>query len=174
MTTPAPAAPPDTRPQPREIGTEREILEGFLEFHRATLLWKCAGLSDEQMRARAVPTSALTLLGLLRHVTDVERGWFLPYTGEKPEPVYYSDAAPNDDFDALDTPPPAEVLTRYRAEVDRIRQAVAPLSLDAEHSDSRGTSFSLRWVYVHMIEEYSRHNGHADLLREAIDGVTGE
>ena len=172
MTTPA--VPPDTRPQPPETGSERLLLDSFLDFHRETLLWKCAALSDEQLRARSVPTSALSLLGLLRHLTDVERGWFFDYLGEQATPVYYTTAAPNDDFDALDSPEPAEVLTRYRAEVDRIRRDIAAVPLDTEYTDSRGRTFSLRWVYLHMIEEYARHNGHADLLREATDGATGE
>jgi hypothetical protein len=171
MTTPA--APPDTRREPPETGDERAMLEGFLDFHRETFRWKCAELTDEQLRAYSVPSSALTLLGLARHITEVERWWFLPFVGEEPEPVYFTDEKPNDDFDALDTVPPAEVFERWAAEVERIRTAVAPIGLDAEFV-RRGKTFSLRWVYLHMIEEYARHNGHADLIREGVDGVTGE
>ena len=149
------------------------MLEGFLDFHRETLRWKCAGLTDEQLRAYSVPSSALTLLGLVRHITEVERWWFLPFLGEEPEPVYFTDEKPNDDFDALDTVPPAEVFDRWAVEVERIRTTVAPMGLDAEFV-RRGKTFSLRWVYLHMIEEYARHNGHADLIREGVDGVTGE
>jgi|SRR4051794_2105936 hypothetical protein len=170
----APTAPPDTRPEPPQTGTERALLEAFLDFHRATLLWKCAGLTDEQLRTKAVPTSDLTLLGLLRHLTEVERGWFFDHLPHEATPIYFSKEQPNDDFDALHTVPPAEVLARYESEVDRIRREIAAVPLDHEHTDKRGTTFSLRWVYLHMIEEYARHNGHADLLREAIDGVTGE
>ena len=166
-------APPDTRTEPPETGAERAMITGFLDFHRATFRWKCAPLSDEQLAQYSVPTSRLTLLGLLRHSTEVERWWFLRFVGPAPEPVYFSDEKPNDDFDALGTVPPAEVLARWDAEIEAIRAAVAPLDLDAEFTDARGNSFSLRWVYLHMIEEYARHNGHADLLREAIDGVTG-
>ena len=166
--------PKDDRTELDTTGPERALLDGFLEFHRQTLLWKCAELTDEQLAARSVPTSALSLLGLLRHLVEVERGWFLPYLGEKSEPVYFSDQRPNDDFDATDSVPVAEVLARYRTEVDRIRRDIAAVPLDAEHTDRRGTTFSLRWVYIHMIEEYARHNGHADLLREALDGATGE
>ena len=95
MTTPA--APPDTRREPPETGDERAMLEGFLDFHRETLRWKCAGLTDEQLRAYSVRSSALTLLGLVRHITEVERWWFLPFVGEEPEPVYFTDEKPNDD-----------------------------------------------------------------------------
>jgi hypothetical protein len=170
----APTAPPDTRTQPPETGAERALLDGFLDFHRDTLLWKCAGLTDEQLRTRAVPTSALTLLGMLRHLTEVERGWFFDHLPHEATPIYFSEDAPDDDFDALDSVPVAEVVARYRAEVDRIRQEIASVPLDHEYTDRRGHTFSLRWVYIHMIEEYARHNGHADLIREAIDGVTGE
>ena len=169
MTTPK-----DDRTEPDTTGTERALLEGFLDYQRQTLLWKCAELTDEQLRARPVPTTTLSLLGILRHMVEVERGWFLDYLGEKAHPVYFTKERPNDDFDATDSVPPAEVLARYHAEVDRIRRDIAAVPLDTEHTDSRGSTFSLRWVHLHMIEEYARHNGHADLLREAIDGATGE
>ena len=149
------------------------MLAGFLDWHRETLRWKCAGLTDEQLRTHSVASSGLTLLGLVRHLTEVERWWFLPFLGEEPEPVYFTDDKPNDDFDALDTVPAAEVFDRLAAEVGRIRAAVAPIGLDAEFVRS-GKAYSLRWVHLHMIEEYARHNGHADLIREGIDGVTGE
>ena len=166
--------PPDTRPQPPTTGTERELLDAFLDFHRATLLWKCAGLTDSQLRERPVPPSGLAMLGLVRHLTEVERGWFFDYLGEDAAPVYFSKEAPDDDFDALDSAPPADVIARYQDELDRIRRDIAPIPLEAEHTDRRGRTHSLRWVYLHMIEEYARHNGHADLIREAIDGATGE
>ena len=150
------------------------MLEGFLDFHRETLRWKCAGLSDDQLRTKAVPTSELTLLGLVRHITEVERGWFFDHLPHEATPIYFTKDRPNDDFDALDSVPVAEVLARYAAELDRIRTEIAAVPLDHEYTDKRGKTFSLRWVYLHMIEEYARHNGHADLIREAIDGVTGE
>jgi hypothetical protein len=172
MTTPT--APPDTRREPPETGDERAMLEGFLDFHRETLRWKCAGLSDDQLRTKAVLTSELTLLGLVRHITEVERGWFFDHLPHEATPIYFTKDRPNDDFDALDSVPVAEVLARYAAELDRIRTEIAAVPLDHEYTDKRGKTFSLRWVYLHMIEEYARHNGHADLIREAIDGVTGE
>ncbi len=167
-------APPDTRREPPETGDERAMLAGFLDFHRETLRWKCAGLTDEQLKTYSVRSSALTLLGLVRHITEVERWWFHRFFGEIAEPVYFTDDRVNDDFDALDCVPAAEVFARWDAEVDRIRRDIAAVPLDAELTDRRGKAFSLRWVYVHMIEEYARHNGHADLIREGIDGVTGE
>jgi len=167
-------APSDNRPRPPESGDERTLLEAFLDFHRATLLWKCAGLTDEQLRTRAVPTSGLTLLGIVRHITEVERGWFFDHLPYDASPVYFTEDRPNDDFDALDSVPVADVFARYDAELARIRAEIAAVPLDHEYTDRRGHTFSLRWVYLHMIEEYARHNGHADLIREAIDGVTGE
>jgi uncharacterized damage-inducible protein DinB len=172
MTTPT--APPDTRREPPETGNERAMLEGFLDFHRATLRWKCAELTDEQLRSYSVRSSALTLLGLVRHITEVERWWFLRFLGETPDPIYFTEERQNDDFDALDSAPPAQVFARWDAEVDRIRRDIAAVPLDAEFTDHRGKAYSLRWVYLHMVEEYARHNGHADLIREGIDGVTGE
>jgi uncharacterized protein DUF664 len=167
-------APPDTRTEPATTGAERLLLDGFLDLHRETLLWKCAGLTDDQLRARAVPTSTLSLLGLVRHLTEVERGWFFDVLPYEATPVYFTKEAPDDDFNATDSVPVAEVFDRYRAEVDRIRAEIGAVPLDHEYTDKGGKTFSLRWVYIHMIEEYARHNGHADLLREAIDGVTGE
>jgi uncharacterized damage-inducible protein DinB len=172
MTTPT--APPDTRREPPETGDERAMLEGFLDFHRETLRWKCAELTDEQLKAYSVRSSALTLLGLVRHTTEVERWWFFRFLGETPDPIYFSEERHNDDFDALDSASPAEVFARWDAEVDRIRRDIATIPLDTEFTGRRGTAYSLRWVYLHMIEEYARHNGHADLVREGIDGVSGE
>jgi uncharacterized damage-inducible protein DinB len=172
MTT-IPTAPPDPRAELPRTGDERVLLDAFLDFHRDTLRWKCAALTDDQLKAHSVASSALTLLGLVRHLTEVERGWFFPFLGEQPEPVYYTTERVNDDFDALDSVPSAEVFARWDAEVARIRRDIAALPLEAEFTE-RGKTFSLRWVYLHMIEEYARHNGHADLIREGVDGVTGE
>ena len=164
----------DERTDPPLEADERASLSAFLDYHRDTLALKCAGLTDEQLRTRAVPPSPMSLLGLVRHLTEVERWWFHRFFGEIAEPIYFSDERVNDDFDALDSAPPAEVFARWDAEVDRIRRDIAAVPLDAEFTDRRGKAYSLRWVYVHMVEEYARHNGHADLVREAIDGVTGE
>jgi uncharacterized damage-inducible protein DinB len=170
------AAPEDTRPDIPTVADERTLLDGFLDYHRATLLWKCAELSDDDLRRRAVEPSTMSLLGLVRHLTDVEQGWFVHgFGGEERPPSYFSDESPDADFDDLDSVPVKEVFATYEAAIARCKAVVAGASLDAEFASRRtGTVFSLRWLYLHMIEEYARHNGHADLMRERIDGATGE
>ena len=163
------------RTDPPRIGGEREMLEGWLEYHRATLLRKCSGLTDAQMRQASCPPSNLTLLGLVRHMTDVERGWFRRGVGG--EDVAFRldyDANPEADFEDLEGADVAEALAAYREECELARAALnaAPL-LDVMIPEGR-REISVRWVLLHMIEEYARHNGHADLLREAIDGATGD
>jgi uncharacterized damage-inducible protein DinB len=165
----------DARPRvPREAG-ERETLDAWLEFHRATLIMKCDGLSPEQLRERSVPPSSMSLLGLVRHMAEVERGWFLRgVAGEKAPPRYFSDENPDGDFDDVDTADVDEAFATWRADVDRARAAVAAAPSLDQVVDRGGDRFSLRWVMTHMIEEYARHNGHADLLRERIDGAVGD
>ena len=153
------------------------MLEAWLDYHRATLAMKCDGLSAEQLRERAVPPSTLSLLGLVRHMTEVERSWFRrTLTGEDIGPLYYSDADPDGDFNGVDDADPDEALATWRAECDYVRRLGAAVpSLDALAARTRGEErISLRWILVHMIEEYARHNGHADLLRERIDGSVGD
>jgi Protein of unknown function (DUF664) len=147
------------------------MLDGFLDAHRSTLLLKCYGLSDEHLKWRSTPPSSLSLLGLIRHLTEVERSWFRRRVAGDANavPIYYTDEHPDDDFDNTDEGDPSDMFALYLEEIDRCREAVADVSLDAVFGD-----YSLRWVYLHMIEEYARHNGHADLLREAIDGAKGE
>jgi hypothetical protein len=131
---------------------------------------KCAGLDDAQLKLRACEPSTLSLLGLVRHMTEVERGWFRRHIGgEQVPPMYYTDQAPDDDFDALDSTPVAEVFERYEREVELCRQA-----LDGVPFDQAAGERSVRWIVSHMVEEYARHNGHADLLRERIDGAIGD
>ena len=166
---------PDTRTRPPLVADEREMLVAWLDWHRSTLATKCEDLSPAQLAQRSVPPSPLSLLGLLQHMFEVERGWFRrTLAGEQFEPVYYSDADPDGDFLTLDVDGADEVRARWEAECDNSRAAVAAApSLDVL-GQSRERSVSLRWILVHMIEEYARHNGHADLLRECIDGRTGE
>ena len=166
------------RPEPKDAGTERELLLGFLEFHRSTLEMKCANLSDDQLRTASAPPSDLTLLGLLRHMTDVERYWFRRrIAGEEVAPVYWDDGAADRDFGDLEGVPVATVLQRWRAECARSRDVIDAVD-DLErltHDVARDPrTVSVRWVLIHMVEEYARHNGHADLIRERIDGATGE
>lgn len=168
-----------TRFDPPVVADERTMLESWLDYHRATLRMKCSGLTDEQLRSRAVPPSSISLLGLVRHMTEVERGWFTrSLTGEGSDPIYYSETDPDGDFDHLDTHGVAEVFALWDAECARSREHAARAdSLDVLAKHRRRSSDpppSLRWIMVHMIEEYARHNGHADFLRERIDGQTGE
>jgi uncharacterized damage-inducible protein DinB len=166
------------RNEPSTMAPEREMLDGWLDYHRATLGWKCEGLSDDQLRERAVPPSSLSLLGLVRHITEVERHWFRNiFDGEDAPALYYTDERPDDDFDDLESAPVSQVLASWRKECVRARELTAGRSLDevSKRASTRtGESFSLRWILTHMVEEYARHNGHADLIRERIDGSTGD
>jgi uncharacterized damage-inducible protein DinB len=157
------------------------MLAGWLDWHRATLEVKCAGLDPAQLATRAAEPSTLTLLGLVRHMADVERAWFRRRLGgEDAPPLHYSDVDPDGDFDNVDpaTADPTTVeaaFAAWRAECARAREIAAALpSLDVMVTDRAGRRLSARWVLHHMVEEYARHNGHADLLRERIDGATGE
>lgn len=169
---------PRTVDEPDETADELTLLTGFLDYHRATLEWKCERLSAEQLRTRSVPPSNLSLLGLLRHLAEVEPWWFTTHVGGQTyEPQYFDDDEPNRDFDGLHDHEPAEVLARWRSECERSREVLRGTTLDAEvpgHGHHKGKVFTVRWIVLHMIEEYARHNGHADLLREAIDGSTGD
>jgi hypothetical protein len=166
------------RELPRTVpADERESLEAWLEYHRATLLMKCEGLTAEQLATPSCSPSGLTLIGLVRHLTGVEL-WFHDFDGQPEMDMF-------EDEDAF-VPNVAHVerdLANYRISVERARRAAAMHDLDRvieqEHwvADDRPKELrptSLRWVYQHMIEEYARHNGHADLLRERIDGVVGD
>jgi Protein of unknown function (DUF664) len=154
---------------------ERATLTAFLDFQRATLALKCDGLTDRQLRERAIPPSSLSLLGIVRHMAEVERNWFRPVLGGEPMATIF---APDMDFEAAFRDVAAAEVTEafriWRAECDHARMLVAAApSLDVRGFRRRGW-ISLRWVLTHMIEEYARHNGHADLLRERLDGSTGE
>jgi uncharacterized damage-inducible protein DinB len=147
-----------------------------LDYQRATLAWKCEGLSHEHLRERAVPPSPLSLLGLVRHMTDVERGWFRrTLAGEDAPPLHWTTEHPDGDFDLVDEADVDEAFATWwqECEASRERQAAAP-SLDTTGTQRDGRLASLRWIMLHMIEEYARHNGHADFLRERLDGATGE
>ena len=157
---------------PPRTGGERESLQGWLDFHRTTLQHKCAGLDHARLAERPVPTSSLSLLGLVRHLTDVERWWFRTNQAGEDVSGPYDPAATGLDFDGLDDTPAEEVFDLFRAECAAADAAVADLPLEATFTSPRGIELNLRWVYLHMIEEYARHNGHADLLRELVDGTT--
>lgn len=167
-------APPVTRVDEPLVADERTMLDGWLEWQRATLLWKCQGLAGEQLAERAIPPSNLSLLGLVRHMTDVERAWFRRrFAGDAAEPLYIRDDAPDADFDEVDPARAQADFARLQTEWGHVRRAISGVPLDNTFRHPRHGPTSLRWVYIHMIEEYARHNGHADLIRERIDGVTG-
>lgn len=176
MTTDAPQTLPDGRRVPLMTGDERPVLESWLDFHRATLELKVAGLDDAQLRSAPVEPSSLTLLGLVQHLAEIERNWFQRvFAGLDVPPVFGEPTGY-----ALDPERGiGEVLRVWRDEVARGRRLCAGRSLEETGRIPEGTpamagaEVSLRWILIHLIEEYARHNGHADLLRERIDGTTG-
>ena len=169
------------RPEPVLDGDELSTLLGFLDYQRATLAWKCSGLDDEQLRF-ALPTTALSLGGLLKHLARVEDNWFAEVVAEQSElnPWHTMPWAAEWQTAADHTGDELRQLWVDRCEASRQVVAAALAAgtdegLAATHPAWGGQGHpSLRWILVHMIEEYARHNGHADLLREAIDGQTGE
>jgi uncharacterized damage-inducible protein DinB len=172
-----PSTPLPTAKAPAE--DERSVLLGYLDYHRAVLARKAEGITDDQARLAACPPSDLTLLGLVRHMTDVERIWFRrSLVAEEAPPVYYGAAHPDGDDDGDFHPPPrvtiSEALAAYWAEIDAANHNIAAASLDDVAQDDPDRGVRLRRIVVHMIEEYARHCGHADLLRQAIDGATGD
>ncbi|PZS19138.1 MAG: Mini-circle protein [Pseudonocardiales bacterium] len=169
---------PWTAPTPEPVdgpltGPDRPILEGFLSWQRTTLLNICAGLSGEQLAARPLASSNLSLLGLVRHLAKVERIWFRQRAGGEAVEAMYDPARGKDaDFDDVDPAQAEADFMRLHNEWRCADDAVAGMAFD-DTFDVGGDAFSLRMTYVHMIGEYSRHNGHADLLRESLDGATG-
>lgn len=150
------------------------MLQSWLDHHRRTLLDRCAGLDAAQLARRGAPPSSLSLHGLVRHLAEVERGWLrMAAAGERLEYLYCSLDNPDGDFDDAGSADPAVDFATYEHEIRLADAAVAGLPLDHRCRHPNGTEYSLRWVYLHLIEEYARHNGHADLLRELIDGRTG-
>jgi uncharacterized damage-inducible protein DinB len=171
------------RPTPPDAGGETDTLLGFLDFQRATLAWKCEGL-DAAGLAATVAASSMTLGGMLKHLAFVEDWWCSRwlYGRDAAPPWDTVDWAADPDWDwhsaAADTP--EQLMALWRDAVARSRALVAEALADsgpdrtARRTDSRGVAPSLRWILFHLIEEYARHNGHADLIREAVDGSTGE
>ncbi|MFH8282764.1 DinB family protein [Streptomyces antibioticus] len=166
------------RSEPAQNADERAMLEGWLEYHRQTLAQKCEGLTDAQLRTASVPPSELSLLGLVRHMAEVERGWFRrTLLAEDADPIYYSEEDRDGDFHLTDKDTWEEAYATWQAEIETARHNAAGFALDdlsRNLSRHNGEPFNLRWIYTHMIEEYARHNGHADLIRERIDGATGD
>jgi len=168
------------RTDPPLVADERTMLGAWLDYHRSTLEWKCNGLTDEQLRERSVPPSAMSLLGLVRHMAEVERWWFRRVMNAEPiEAIWCTRENRDADFDDVGTADVAESFARWREECElarKVESGVADLQVlgQIEHPNEVHEHFSMRWVLVHMTEEYARHNGHADLLRERIDGATGD
>jgi hypothetical protein len=159
---------------------ERTTLLWFLDYYRRVLARKAEGVSDKVARTQLCPPSDMTLLGLIRHMADVERGWFRRSVGAEPDagPIFYGDSHPDGDDDGDFHPPPgttlAEAFEAYWREIEIADRNIAAVeSLDTIIQGGR-RRMTVRWILVHMIEEYARHCGHADLLRQAIDGATGD
>jgi uncharacterized damage-inducible protein DinB len=168
----------DPRETETELGDERSVLVEYVRLYRLTLEMKCAGLDAEQLARRSVPPSTMSLLGLIRHMTDVERHWFRRVmAGEDAPPLYWTDGEADVDWTGAIADP--EVVARawdaWRSEVgyaERYVNGADDLGIRGTMRD--GKTVSLREVLVHMVEEYARHCGHADLLRERIDGRIGQ
>jgi uncharacterized damage-inducible protein DinB len=165
----------DTRPEPPHVGSEAETLRGFLDFHRATLLWKLEGLDDEQLRRAMVP-SGTSLLGLVKHLAYVERSWFQRVWAGQEVSFPWTQDDPDADWRIEPDETTEDIVALYNGECDRSRQIVAAASaLDEAVVHPRWKeAVSRRWILTHMIEETARHVGHADILREQLDGVVGE
>jgi uncharacterized damage-inducible protein DinB len=170
----------DPRTDPPGQGSELATLTGFLDWYRKTLELKCSGLDAEALARRSVEPSSMSLLGLVRHMADVERGWFRWFmSGQDAPELFSSEEDPDGDWDGA-RPDPALVEQAWRAwreEVAFAEQFVAAapgLELTGKREDRWRGQLSLRWVLTHMVEEYARHIGHADLLRERIDGAVGQ
>jgi len=159
---------PERRTEP-----EQDMLRDWLDWHRATLLRKCAGLDAAQLATRSVPPSSLSLLGLVRHMSDTERGWVRQtYRREQIPDLYYRTDAPAADFKEADPARAEEDFAIYLAECRAVDAALEGAKLDETFALGERT-MSVRWMWQHLVEEYARHNGHADLIREAIDGSAG-
>ena len=165
------------RREPANDAAERAMLEGWLDYHRQTLAYKCESLTDAQLRTASVEPSELSLMGLVRHLAECERGWFRQVLADDdPGTIYCTEEDPDGEFHLTEADTWQEAHATWQAEIAIARRNAARFALD-DISEGRsrrsGERFSLRWIYTHMIEEYARHNGHADLIRERIDGATG-
>ncbi|MGH3332685.1 MAG: DinB family protein [Nocardioidaceae bacterium] len=160
---------------PPLIGDEREMLRAFLDFHRATLAMKCDGLSDEDLRRQSMPPSTLSLLSLVRHMAEVERTWFRIVMNAEDIPLVWSDEGDYQAAYDASLATRSEAFDAWQAEVERSRRIEREAaSLDVTgHQPKWDEDVSLRLVMLHLIHEYARHNGHADFLREGVDGTVG-
>lgn len=177
MTSSDPAAfvPPVRRQEPPYVAEEKDALMGWLDYHRATLLTKLDGLEDEALR-RAVVPSGTSLLGLVKHLTEAEHHWFVDtYARAGEGPLFSTQEDPDGDFRVGPGERAEELVAGYLAVCERSRSILAEAdSLDDAVPTERRGLLELRWILLHMIHETARHNGHADVIRELIDGRTGE
>ena len=164
------------RIEPPGDADERTTLVAFLDYYRSTLALKCDGLDAAQLADRKVEPSPLSLLGLVRHIADVERDLAPTIAGEQTHGRYYDKDDPDGDFTnvAADPDQVSDAYAYWESEIAHAREVYDAHSLDDAFTDRWGRRLSLRWIYVHLIEEYARHCGHADFLRERIDGATGD
>jgi len=164
-----------TRPDPPKLGGTRDQLGGFLDFLRGTVVLKATGLTDEQARRRLVPSELTTVAGLVAHLTYVEHYWFGIVLDGRPDPwAELFEEDPDAEFRLGMRTPIGQVIADYEAACGRSRDVAARLDLDDTGTTAKGEPVNLRWVIIHMIEETGRHAGHLDLLRELLDGSTGE
>lgn len=163
----------DERTQRPGSGSEKELLEAFLNFQRDTLLWKVSGLTEEQLRRVWTP-SGMSLLGLVKHMADVERGWFQIRFAGRDLPLVRRPDDPDADFRFEPGETAESIIARYREEIAAAQQIVAEADSLETIAQSMQRRHSLRRILIHMIEETARHNGHADLMREQTDGAVGE
>ena len=166
---------PDERIGPSPLAGEREMLRVYLDYHRATLAMKCEGLSDEELRLRSMPPSTLSLIGLVRHMAEVENTWFRRVINAEDIPMIWSDKGDYQEaYEPGDTTR-EQAFAAWESTVEHSRR----IEQEAKSLDVTGymakwdENVSLRWVMLHLIHEYARHNGHADFLREGIDGTVG-
>ncbi|MFF1556230.1 DinB family protein [Streptomyces sp. NPDC058279] len=164
----------DRREHPSKTADDRDSLTAFLDYQRATLAMKCEGLAGDQLRRKAVPTSGLSLLGLVRHAAEVERSWFQMVMGGKPVSAVWPRSDGGFGEWRVDGADVDEAFALWREACEASRAVASTFRSLDESVEFRDETISLRYVLTHMIEEYARHNGHADLLREAIDGRVGE
>jgi uncharacterized damage-inducible protein DinB len=172
MTTPQPALPP-VADRPDSTGSERPVLEAFLDFHRQVLVSKVDGISDNEARRRRVP-SRTTLAGLIKHMIGVERGWFQEVLGGRnPEDIDANVGGGDESWAVAENETVSSLIKEYEQTCEQSRQTAARFALDDAVPEPDMGQVSLRWIYVHMIEETARHVGHADILREQTDGAAG-
>jgi uncharacterized damage-inducible protein DinB len=154
-------------------GSEKEVLAGFLDHYRRTVLDICQGLPEEELRRPMVP-SGTSLLGLVKHLAFDERGWFQESVANEPFDYPFDENDPDADFRIEDGETAESIFELYRQACERSRRALEAASLDdLVQNPDRSADYNVRWVVVHMIEETARHAGHADIIREQLDGTTG-